>query len=52
MLWGTPQPNVSPEDWNEYQRLCKPTSPDFVLNIPGYYSFFTYTVFQGRVSKS
>jgi demethylmenaquinone methyltransferase/2-methoxy-6-polyprenyl-1,4-benzoquinol methylase len=51
MLWGTPQPDVSPEDWSEYQRLCKPTSPDFILNIPGYYAFFTYTVFQGTVIK-
>jgi demethylmenaquinone methyltransferase / 2-methoxy-6-polyprenyl-1,4-benzoquinol methylase len=52
MLWGGQQPEVSTEDWNEYLRLCKPTSADFILNIPDYYAFFTYTVFQGRVIKT
>lgn len=49
MLWGEPQPGVSPDDWAEYQRLCQPGSPDFILDIPEYYAFFTYTVFQARV---
>jgi demethylmenaquinone methyltransferase/2-methoxy-6-polyprenyl-1,4-benzoquinol methylase len=52
MLWGDPQPEVSPEDWAEYQRLCRPESPDFILNVPDYYAFFTYSLFQGRVSKT
>jgi hypothetical protein len=26
-------------------------SPDFILNLPEYYAFFTYTMFAGRVSK-
>lgn len=51
MLWGMPQPEVSPEDWNEYQRLCSPDSPDFILNLPEYYGFFTCTLFYGKVSK-
>lgn len=51
MLWGTPQPDVSAEDWAEYQRLCKPESTDFILDIPDYYGFFTYTVFRGKVMK-
>jgi ubiquinone/menaquinone biosynthesis C-methylase UbiE len=51
MLWGTPQPGVSPGDWQEFQRLCKPASPDFILNIPDYYAFFTYTMFRGRIRK-
>jgi demethylmenaquinone methyltransferase/2-methoxy-6-polyprenyl-1,4-benzoquinol methylase len=46
MLWGTRQPEVSESDWRDYQRLCRPESPDFVLNQPGYYAFFTYTVFR------
>jgi demethylmenaquinone methyltransferase/2-methoxy-6-polyprenyl-1,4-benzoquinol methylase len=49
MLWGMPQPAVSAEDWKEYQQLCRPDSPDFILRLPEYYGFFTYTVFQGRV---
>ena len=50
MLWGQPQPTVSPADWSEYQRLCRPESPDFILDLPGYYAFFTYTMFKGRVA--
>jgi demethylmenaquinone methyltransferase/2-methoxy-6-polyprenyl-1,4-benzoquinol methylase len=49
MLWGSPQPETSPEDWRQYQQLCSPESPDFILNIPNYYGFFTYSVFKGRV---
>jgi len=49
MLWGSPQPETSPEDWRQYQRLCKPESPDFILDIPDYYGFFTYTMFTGKV---
>lgn len=49
MLWGEPQPEVLPEDWTEYQRLCKPESADFILDIPDYYAFFTYSMFRGTV---
>ena len=51
MLWGEPQPTVTSADWQEYQRLCRPESPDFILNLPDYYAFFTYTLFAGRVAK-
>lgn len=50
MLWGEPLPDTSPEDWSEYQRLCQPGSPDFIVDLPDYYAFFTYTMFQGKVS--
>jgi demethylmenaquinone methyltransferase/2-methoxy-6-polyprenyl-1,4-benzoquinol methylase len=49
MLWGNPQPETSPEDWRQYQSLCKPESPNFILDIPDYYAFFTYTVFRSRI---
>jgi len=49
MLWGEPQPEVSQEDWAEYKRLCQPDSPDFILNLPDYYAFFTYSMFRGKV---
>ena len=52
MLWGTPQPDVSPEDWAEYQRLCNPESADFILNLQDYYAFYTCTLFSGRVCRS
>jgi len=51
MLWGEPQPGVSQEDWAEYQRLCAPDSPDFILNCPHYYAFFTYSMFRGKVPR-
>ena len=60
---GTPRPDLavrdavgaarsrrqSEEDWKEYQRLCMPGSPDFILDLPDYYAFFTYSMFQGKV---
>jgi demethylmenaquinone methyltransferase/2-methoxy-6-polyprenyl-1,4-benzoquinol methylase len=49
MLWGQPQPKVSPQDWNDYERLCEPGSADFILDIPDYYAFFTYSLFRGKV---
>lgn len=48
MLWGERQPEASAEDWKEYRRLCDPKSPDFILDIPEYYAFFTYSMFRGR----
>jgi demethylmenaquinone methyltransferase/2-methoxy-6-polyprenyl-1,4-benzoquinol methylase len=48
MLWGQSQPRISPEDWSEYRRLCDPGSPDFILDSPDYYAFFTYTLFRGK----
>jgi ubiquinone/menaquinone biosynthesis C-methylase UbiE len=49
MLWSSPQPETSPDDLEEYRRLCVPGSPDFILDIPDYYGFFTYSMFRGRV---
>ena len=48
MLWGSPRPETSPEDWRQYQQLCKSESPDFILNLSEYYGFFTYTTFKGK----
>ncbi len=49
MLWGEPHPFAAAEDRAEYERLCRPESPDFVLDLPDYYAFFTYSMFRGRV---
>jgi len=51
MLWDEPLSGLSEEDWNEYERLCLPESPDFILNVPDYYAFFTYTMFQGEIPE-
>jgi demethylmenaquinone methyltransferase/2-methoxy-6-polyprenyl-1,4-benzoquinol methylase len=51
MLWGQAQPGASEADRMEYKRLCRAESPDFILNLPEYDAFFTYTMFHGRVTK-
>ena len=52
MLWGTPGPEAAAADVAEYKRLCTPGGTEFILDLPDYYAFFTYTVFSGRVSKA
>ncbi|MBN2116709.1 MAG: class I SAM-dependent methyltransferase [Anaerolineales bacterium] len=51
MLWVEPQPDLLSEAWMEYQRLCKPESADFILDQPGYYGFFTYSMFRSKVPR-
>jgi demethylmenaquinone methyltransferase/2-methoxy-6-polyprenyl-1,4-benzoquinol methylase len=52
MRWPGVESELSQEDWAEVQRLCLPESPDFVLDRPDYYAFFTYSMFQGVVAGS
>ncbi len=49
MRWSNVATELSPDDFEEYQRLCLPESPDFILNLSNYYAFFTYSMFAGRV---
>jgi len=51
MRWGEPQSEMTQEDWAEFERLCQPESSDFILNLPDYYAFFTYSLFRGKVAK-
>jgi demethylmenaquinone methyltransferase/2-methoxy-6-polyprenyl-1,4-benzoquinol methylase len=51
MFWGAAQSEVTKEDWVEFERLCQPESPDFILNLPDYYAFLTYSLFRGKVVK-
>jgi demethylmenaquinone methyltransferase/2-methoxy-6-polyprenyl-1,4-benzoquinol methylase len=56
MRWPGVESELSREDadgyhpLSEYQRLCQPGSPDFILDHPDYYAFFTYSMFEGRVA--
>jgi ubiquinone/menaquinone biosynthesis C-methylase UbiE len=50
MRWPGVKEELAREDWEEYQRLCLPESPDFILNRPDYYAFFTYSMFSGFVA--
>lgn len=51
MLWGTAEHEAAEADRLEFRRLCQPESPDFILDLPEYYGFFTYTMFSGVVDK-
>jgi demethylmenaquinone methyltransferase/2-methoxy-6-polyprenyl-1,4-benzoquinol methylase len=51
MLWGHASAEASKADMAEYRRLCSPQSPDFILGIPEYNGFFTYTMFTGSVAE-
>jgi demethylmenaquinone methyltransferase/2-methoxy-6-polyprenyl-1,4-benzoquinol methylase len=49
MRWTGVASELAPEDFEAYQRLCLPESPNFILNHPDYYAFFTYSMFHGKV---
>lgn len=51
MLWGHAEPEIEPEDWAQFQRLCRPESPDYILDLPDYYAFITYSLFSGKVPR-
>jgi ubiquinone/menaquinone biosynthesis C-methylase UbiE len=51
MRWPGVETELTPDDWAEFQRLCLPGSPDFILDNPDYYAFFTYSMFHGKVLK-
>jgi ubiquinone/menaquinone biosynthesis C-methylase UbiE len=51
MFWADVEEEVSQEDWTEYNRLCQPGSPDFILENPDYYAFLTYTMFRGKIAR-
>ena len=48
MRWPDVSAELTSEDLAEFQRLCLPNSPDFILNLPDYHAFFTYTIFWGK----
>jgi ubiquinone/menaquinone biosynthesis C-methylase UbiE len=49
MRWVDVEAELSEGDRAEYQRLCLPESPEFIIDIPDYYAFYTYSMFRGRV---
>jgi ubiquinone/menaquinone biosynthesis C-methylase UbiE len=51
MRWGDPRPELSTQDALEFERLCTPGSPDFIIDLADYYAFFTYSMFWGRVPR-
>ena len=49
MRWPDVRSQLAPEEWELFRRLCDPASPDFILDVPGYYAFFTETLFYAGV---
>jgi demethylmenaquinone methyltransferase/2-methoxy-6-polyprenyl-1,4-benzoquinol methylase len=49
MRWQQAEAELEAPDRRLYRRLCLPDSPDFILNLPDYYAFFTYSMFSGTV---
>jgi demethylmenaquinone methyltransferase/2-methoxy-6-polyprenyl-1,4-benzoquinol methylase len=52
MLWGESPGDATETDRLAFKSLCEPQSPDFILDVPDYYAFFTYTMFTGMIEKS
>lgn len=51
MRWPDVERELSSDDLSEFRRLCKPDSPDFILNLSDYYAFFTHTLFWGKIAR-
>jgi demethylmenaquinone methyltransferase/2-methoxy-6-polyprenyl-1,4-benzoquinol methylase len=49
MRWPCVESELTQEEWTEFQRLCLSESADFILDLPDYYAFFTYSMFHGKV---
>jgi len=47
--WHEVESELNTEDRAQFQRLCNAQSPDFILDQPDYYGFFTYSMFWGKV---
>jgi demethylmenaquinone methyltransferase / 2-methoxy-6-polyprenyl-1,4-benzoquinol methylase len=43
MRWPGVESELSTEDQGEFQRLCLPDSPAFIVDQPDYCAFFAYT---------
>ncbi len=52
MRWGGCEMELCTADRYMYCRLCCPDSPDYILNAPDYYAFFTYSLFSGRAPEA
>ncbi|MFZ5515927.1 MAG: class I SAM-dependent methyltransferase [Candidatus Zhuqueibacterota bacterium] len=51
MRWQNSETELSSADQALFHKLTNPESPDFILNIPDYYAFFTYSMFSGAAGS-
>ena len=50
MRWPGVENELSREDLDLYRQITDPGSPRFILDLPDYYGFFTYSTFTGVVA--
>jgi demethylmenaquinone methyltransferase/2-methoxy-6-polyprenyl-1,4-benzoquinol methylase len=48
MRWDGAREELSGADRELFDKLTRPDSPDYVLDLPDYYGFFTYSLFKAR----
>jgi SAM-dependent methyltransferase len=48
MRWLGAEKELSRADRRLFQRIIDPSSPEFILDQPEYYGFYTYTLFRGK----
>lgn len=51
MRWPEAEKELSGKDRRLYLRITDPASSEFVLDQPGYYAFYTYSLFRAAVPK-
>lgn len=51
MLWAGSKPGVSTKDWAELKKISDSASPEFILNDPGYFAFYSYVMFTATTPK-
>ncbi len=49
MRWPGAESELGQEDVREFERLCRPGSPGFIVDHPDYHAFFTCSMFWGIV---
>ena len=49
MRWPGVESELTREERAEYRRLCLPESPEFIVDHPDYFGFFTCSMFCGKV---
>ncbi len=52
MRWVGLENELTPEEISEFNRLCRADSPEFIVDQPDYYSFFTYSMFIGQIAAN
>jgi demethylmenaquinone methyltransferase/2-methoxy-6-polyprenyl-1,4-benzoquinol methylase len=47
MRWEVSRNDLTRDDWDLFQRITQPESPEYILDLPDYYGFFTYSLYKG-----